>query len=247
MSQNCRTITYFGFGILILISLGLNLYPQPNHVLAQDHKTKEILQRIEELGIARGSYQGMHTTRIVKKRKTEVVSGRFKFKGPNKRWQENIHQKDGIKSVIFSNGKVRWSYVPSRQFALKHDVEAIESDAQAKGWLSASDLDRSTLKYLKESMLGTEPVYVFEGEHSPLLKEGNPEKQGVIRLYFSVNDGILRKLVTYDRKGREITSQIQTNIQRVPNFSDEDFEFIPPEGTRIYEFNDIGPRRKSTN
>jgi len=162
------------------------------------------------------------------------------------RWEEDRHStKRGERiGLSVSNGKIHWNYIPSLKLAFKYDLKSLDEDARKKGWASAGYLEEDSIHYLGKEQLGNVEVLVFEGKQSMLRAPRNSKGPGKGRVYFSGNDGILRKLVTYDHQGNETGSQTFSNIHLDSSISAKDFEFTPPDGTQIMETKGIGFRRK---
>lgn len=212
-----------------------------NHVFAQDQVTQDMIDHLDQLRETIGSYRA-DVTSIIEGRKG--IKGKFKFKWPNMRWQENrFPKKHGFHiAYIISNGTIRWNYMPSLNWALKYNEEALNEDARVKGWLSAAYLDEASLLYIGKENLHGEEVYVIEGESSAFYRHENPDPLGKIRFYVGAKDGILRKVITYNPQGQEAGSETYTNIQLDDSISAKDFEFSPPDGTKVSEVNAVGSR-----
>jgi len=213
-----------------------------NHVFAQDQVTQDMIEHLEQMLEATGSYRA-NLKSIFEDGKE--IKGKFKFKWPNMRWQENrFPRKHGgfHTAYIISNGTIRWNYMPSLNWALKYNEEALNEDARLKGWLSAAYLEEASLLYIGKEDLHGEEVHVIEGESSALYRHENPDPLGKIRFYVGVKDGILRKVITYNPQGQEAGSETYTNIQLDDSISAKDFEFSPPDGTKVSEVNAVGSR-----
>ncbi len=217
--------------------------PMAKQTFAQDQTTREILERISHLAKATGSYRADSTVITPSKGDLKTTVGQFKHKWPNKSFLEIRNANNGeLMGYSISNGKVRWNYMPFAKLTLKYELEELDKDAQKKGWSSAASVDEASLEYLGEEQLVLEQVYVLEGSHSDLEKLNNPDNPGKVKVFVGVKDGIIRKVITYNREGHEISSQTFSNIRIDHSISDKDFEFVPPEGTKIYEVKDVGPR-----
>jgi len=246
--MNLRQPVFISLGLLVLTGIVVFQFPPRNDpVFAQDQETLSIMERIETLVEGTGSYHAEVKTVTTKKGETSVTNGRMKFKWPNMRWEENRHStKRGIRiGLIISNGEIRWNYMPSLKFAYKHDLKALDEDARLKGWASAGYFEEGSIQYLGIEQLEKEKVYVFEGTQSALKTPKNSNHPGKSRVYFSIKDGIPRKIVLYDHQGQETGSQIFSNIRKDLSISAKDFEFTPPEGTNIFEVKDVGPRARN--
>ena len=230
--------TIFSYAVLMLVC---NIAPLTPPLFAQDLTTNVILEKIARLAEATGRYHAEFTVVTEKNGISKTAIGQMKYKWPNKSWREIKRQRDGaLMGLVISNGTIKWNYIPSAQLALKYDLGAINKDAQEKGWGSAAELDEASLEYVGIEQLDGESVYVLEGISSDLLKHHDPDEPEKVRVYIGVEDGIIRKTVTYNAHGRELGSQTFLTIQRDLSIADKDFEFSPPEGTKIYEMKDIG-------
>ena len=244
----------------VFSSLGLGLFAMwgtivfdlallQNHVAAQDQETITIMERIEKLAEAVGSYHAEVTTVTKENGKTSVIKGQAKFKWPNLYWQENQHPtKNGFRiGLIISNGKIQWNYMPSLNFAFKYDLNALDEDAREKGWIAADYFEEDSIQFLGREQMGKEEMYVFVGTQSALRRPEHFKHPGKARVYFSVKDGLPRKIVSYDHQGQETGSQTFSNIRKDASISAKDFEFTPPEGTRVHEVKDVGSRKKPSD
>lgn len=220
--------------------------PMAQQRVAQDQKTREILERISRLAKATGSYRANSTVITRRKGQSRTTVGQFKRQWPNKSYLEIRDANNGqLMGYSISDGKVRWNYMPFANLALKYELQELDKDAQKKGWSSAAGVDEDSLEYLGEEQLALEQVYVLKGSHSELEKLNNPDNPEEVKVFVGVNDGIIRKVITYNSDGHEISSQTFSNIQIDHSISDKDFEFVPPEGTKIQEVRDIGARHNS--
>ena len=231
------------FGFLFIWG-GFALFFHGNSALAQDQTIEEIFKHISQLAEGTGSYRADVTTVTKGEGKTSVIKGKVKFKWPNMRWQENrFPKKQGFDTAfIISNGLIRWNYMPRLNFALKYDEEALDQDARLKGWLSADYFKEDSFQYVGIERLGKEEMYVFEGQQSAVKKLKNEEQPRTARVYVNVKNGILQKFIEYDHTGDKVSTQTLSNIQPDTSISAKDFNFTPPEGTRIQEVKDVGPR-----
>ena len=248
MKIRYQLITALGLGILVTWGvLFLNQSMISGHVLAHDQTTEEIFKHISQLAEETGSYRAEITTITKSKGKRKEIKGKVKFRWPNMRWQENHHPtKHGLRlAYIISNGRIRWNYMPSLNFALKYNIEALDEEARQKGWFSTDYFQRGSLQYLGKERLDMEEMYVFEGEQSPLKRPNNVKQSGKARVYFNVKNGILEKVIVFDHKGEEVSIQTFSNIRPDASISAQDFEFIPPEGTKIQEVEDVGLKTNS--
>ena len=233
------------FGIVVLTGIVVcPLATRQDHVFAQDQETNTIMERIEKIAEATGSYHAEVTTVINEKGKTSVIKGQFKFKWPNLRWEEARYPtRRGFRlGLIISDGQIQWNYSPSRKYAFKYDLKALDEDARQKGWTSADYFEKGSLQYVGREHLEQEEMYVFEGTSSALLERNSPDPPGKTRMYLSVKNGIIRKIVKYDHKGQITLSKTFSNIRKDPSITAKDFEFTPPEGTRIFNVKDVGSR-----
>jgi len=231
-----------GLGFLAMGGIiSFELDPRRDQVFAQDQTTINILEHIAQLGEATGSYRTDCKTIMEKDGKTTVMDGHLIFKWPNMSREEARAPEDGslIGLVVF-NGHIQWNYIPIINVAFKYHMDALHEDAQRKFGISANYIDENSVQYLKRDKVGMEETYVFEGEPSALITQNDPEHPTKAKVYISVTDGTIRKTALYDQQGRETFSQTCGNVRPDASISDKDFEFTPPEGTRVIDVADVG-------
>lgn len=234
-----RVATFYLVAMLVMPNGSL----MANQTCAEDQATREILEHISQLVKGTGSYHADVTVTTERKGVSKTTVGQYKYKWPNKSFQEVRDVKDGtLMGFVISNGIIKWNYMPFGNLALKYELEKLDEDAQKKGWSSAASLDETSLEYLGEEQLALEKMYVLGGTHSDLEKHNNPDNPGKVKVFVGIKDGIIRKVITHNRDEHEIGSTTFTNIRIDHSISDQDFEFVPPEGTKIYEVKDVGPR-----
>jgi len=227
--------------LLALSTLLFSLNSSQKAAFAQDPTTTQMFEHISQLAEATGSYHAEVTTLLKKKGQTSVVKGHLKFMWPRLLWEENKHVSNNKVRMAYniSNGKVRWNYIPSLKIALKYNIEELNEDAKQKGWISAANLDEASLRYLGKEHLGNEEMYLLEGESSAFNKYENPSQPGKRQIYIDVQNGIIRKMILYNKQNEETDSVTFSNIRKDPSIALKDFDFTPPKGTQIHEVNKV--------
>ncbi len=223
----------------LLAALGVVLF-LPTPVIAVDQATIAILKQIAQLGEATGSYRADCKTVIEEDGTTRVMYGHLIAKWPNMSRDEIRSAEDGsLLGIVVKNGQVQWEYVPMINAAFKSNMEALHADAESKYGISAHYVDPNSIQYLEKAKVGTEETYVFEGAPSVLITKRDPNHPAKMKVYISARDGTIRKTTSYDKRGRETFVQVCGNVRKDASIPVEDFEFIPPEGTRVIEVSDV--------
>ncbi len=231
----------FGVGCVGLLTALWVLLFTPTPGLTQDPRTIDILKHIIQLEKATGSYRADCRSVTESDGTAFVTDTQVVAKWPNMSRSETRSPEDGsLLGVFVSNGEVEWVYLPMLNTAFKSNLEALHADAQGKYGISANYIDEGTVRYLGKEQLGTEKTHVFEGTPSALIKKREPAHPAKVRVYISAMDGTIRKVAFYDKRGKETYAETCGNVRKDASISVEDFEFIPPEGTRVIEVSDVG-------
>ena len=97
-----------------------------------------------------------------------------------------------------------------------------------------------SLRYVRTEFFAGEEVYVIEAQQRSEILDDHHHSPVRVELYFGTQDGIVRQMIEYDPQGQITRTQIFFNIRPDPVIIDEDFDFVPPSGTKIIEWNDSG-------
>ena len=236
MNNRTFILALLGF----VMAIGALLF-STDRLFSQGDSPPDVIKHLNQLLEATGSYRA--DVKIVMRDdvKTTIREGDFTFKWPNLMRLDTRVVEDGSPlATIVSDGTIKWHYMPSVKFAFKYDLTAFDEDAQQKFGTSADYYDIETLTYLERDQVGTEDVYVFEVQPMESIKQEDPEHRGNARTYISVNDGTLRRTVTYGQEGNETNIHTYSNVRKDASISMRDFEFVPPAGTQVVEVNDTG-------
>ena len=80
------------------------------------------------------------------------------------------------------------------------------------------------------------------GDASALTKHKNPSQPGKRQIFIDVQNGIIRKMILYNKQNEETDSVTFSKIRKDSSISKNDFNFTPPKGTQIHEVKDVGSR-----
>lgn len=219
-----------GWRITVLIGIGVGCtLTSLQSVHAQDLPHQDLFEHIAELAKTTGGYHAeyVHVDTTGKTRK--VIKGRLKKKWPNMRWGE-IHKGHDDRPIGFSisNGTTSWLYWSKFRMAMKRSV-------QEREWI-----DEESLRYVRTEFFAGEEVYVIEAQQRSEILDDPHHSPVRVELYLGTQDGIVRQMIEYDPQGQITGTQIYFNIRPDPAIIDKDFEFVPPSGTQIIEWNDSG-------
>jgi len=193
-------------------------------VNAQDSETQEIIDKIEAMAKATGGYHADYVMVDSNQKTRRVTKGQMKQKWPYMRWAEIRRSKDDrLIGFSISNGVTRWNYLPKYKLALKRNAHGHE-------WI-----DKQSVRHVRTEFLGGEEVYVIEAQGSAGIPVDNLDFFGRTEFYIGTQDGIIRQAIIFNSKNKIKGTQIFFNIRPDPSISEEDFEFVPPQGTQIFD------------
>ncbi len=219
-----RIVKRTGLIFFVLVFLEGSLF-SPLAVYAQDSQTQEILDTIEVLASKVGGYHADLTMVYMRKGEREELFGKTKRLGQSRSWEKTRRGKDKRSIACrFNNGVVKWNYNPELRFAIKETSGGHE-------WLA-----RETVHYLRTEYLTGEKVYVFECKGNSEIPIESPDKFDRCEFFFRTEDGLFRKLITYDAQGRVLATLNHFNIRPDSSITEKDFEFDPPPGTQVLDF-----------
>ncbi len=218
-----RTITISAI-FLFLVEL---MAPLP--ALGQGPTSQEIFEKIEALAETTGGYQADFVDIDTRKNERRVMKGKMKKKSLNTRWVELRRGKDdSLIGYAISNGVTKWIYDPEHKSAIKQSV-------QRKEWI-----DKQSVRYLRAEFFSGEEVYVISAKGNARIPAEHIASFDREEFYIGTEDGIIRQAIQYDHDGQIKGTQIFFNIRPDPTITEEDFDFEPPPGTRVVDWE--GPK-----
>ncbi|MBU2540804.1 MAG: hypothetical protein KJ593_02780 [Candidatus Omnitrophica bacterium] len=198
--------------------------------------TDRILNDISEKHKRIESYKADFTMKIIKKEKEQTLEGKIKFKQPNLTKQEtNLSFKGEKKDLLVSNGKVKWMYIPLIKIAFREDLKIIDREFQKKYGITSAYVDMANIRYVKTDNFNGHQVCILEGMPNKLVKARDSEAPYIIRVFIDAENGVVRKVSSYDKQGEEIMSQVFRNFEFNIRIPDDEFIFEPPEGTQVID------------
>ena len=213
-----------------------------------DQKTEELIAKLEAQAKTINSYSADLTMNMEVMGQKMVSTGKLLFKKPQKSRMDMTTKMGGmeISQSTVSDGKTTWTYQPQMNIVQKIDMEKILSETgndltkQNNGNLSDSleGMIPGSISYIKTEKVNGEQTYVFEGKPKVSQMNNMPFSLEKMKLWLSVKDGMPRKVVIFDKDGKEIMTQEYSNIKINIDIPDSQFEFNPPEGVQVTDMTD---------
>jgi len=235
MIKNRLWIVVVIFIVVLFISTGFAI---------ADQKTEELMSKIQAKAKTINSYRADLTMNMEMMGQKIVYTGNLSFKKPHKSKME-INGKIGpmdMKQIIISDGKMAWTYQPNMNMVQKIDLEKIiaetgDNSKQKNGDPSNpfQSLKRDSIIYIRTEKIDDKDVYLFQGV--PEIQDTQdisliPEK---VEIGIYADNGMLSKMVMFNKEGKEMMSQVYSNIRLNLEIPDSEFEFTPPEGVQVMD------------
>ena len=98
-----------------------------------------------------------------------------------------------------------------------------------------SSLDPTSLKFIGQEMLNSEPTYHFAGTtQTQIMNMGQPAMRAM-EVWLGTNDGLPRK--TVEKSGDVVMTTVYRDVKVNPDFKAEDFRFSAPAGVEVLDMN----------
>ena len=209
-----------------------------------DQKTEELITKLEAKASTINSYRADLTMNMEMMGQKMVYTGNLSFKNPKKSRME-MNTKMGameIQQIIISNGKTTWTYQPKMKMVQKIDMEKIIAETgndtgQKNGDPSHpfQSLNRDSIVYIRTDKIDGQDVYIFQGIPQVPETDKIPFIPSKLEIGLDANNGMLRKMVMFNKEGKEMMSQSYSNVQLNVDIPDSEFEFTPPEGVQVMD------------
>ena len=212
--------------------------------LPRTSKTKEeIMAEVEDRAATVDSYRADLTMTMEMMGEEMITQGKMVFKKPNRSRMEMVMDMGTMKmkQVVVSNGQTAWTYQPEMKMVTKINLEKIAAETkQGVGKQMAGDISkpfqvfqRESISYIRTGKMDGGKVYVFQGVPKTAEMQQTPFAPAKMEMWIGVDDGLLRKMIMFNEKGKETMSQSYTNIELNMEVADSQFEFTPPEGVQV--------------
>lgn len=148
-------------------------------------------------------------------------------------------KKGGFEAINLTTDKIRWSYskILGNRVAFKTDLRGVKFKYGDSYSQYIDHIDKNSIRFMGQKIIDGVKYYLFEGKPTDIVETNEKDEDKGRKFQFLVNtkDGILRKMVESDRNGNIIGKQIISDVEINIPISDEEFEFVPPEGTQIID------------
>ncbi len=213
-------------------------------LLSADPATEKVISELEAKAAAVKTYQADMTMTTEMMGKKMVWQGKMLFKRPRKMWMEMIMDMGAMKmkQIHVSDGRITWVYQPQMKMVTKIDLERVTAEMKEKmGESNSGDISKPFQGFQQETLsyrikkAGGEKFYVFQG--LPKI----PERQKMtfsparMEMWLGADDGLARKIIMFTEEGKEMMSQVYTNVKINVSIADSRFEFTPPEGVQVMD------------
>ena len=146
-----------------------------------------------------------------------------------------------MKQIHVSDGKITWVYQPQMKMVTKIDMEKVTAEMKEKTGAKSGDISKPFQGFQRETLsyrikkAGGKKFYVFQG--LPKIPETQkttftPTK---MEMWLGADDGLVRKIIMFTEEGKEMMSQVYTNVKINVRLADSQFEFTPPEGVQVMD------------
>ena len=213
--------------------------------LRGDEATEQLMADLKAKAAVVQSYRADMTTILQMMGRNVLMRGGILFKKPNKTRVEMAMDLGALKmdQIQLSDGKTIWIYQPEMKLAMKIDMEQLvaatnkESAGEKTTDLSHPFrcLQPENITHVRTEETDGDTTHVFQGLPEKSEMQAIPFAPAKIELWIGADDGLLRRMVTFNEEGKEMMSQSYTNIQREVEVPDDQFEFTPPEGTQVVD------------
>jgi len=160
-----------------------------------------------------------------------ISQGQILYKDPDKmRIEINLSGIVGQEELILHNGKIKWSYSPSRKFAFK-EVASLNTNSFEPFGLN---LDPHHLVYQGRA--------IYDGSECNIFQLEQKDSGTLIKAAVSLKDGIPRQIEFYNKDGTPRTIEEISSVKINVPIGDSKFHFTPPPGTQIIDLSESSKR-----
>jgi len=225
---------------MILILLCAQAFCYAEQTAGDKLDSKAVAKELQEKIAGVKSYTAEFRMDVRMGEQRSVIDGTIAYKTPGKvKMEMKTKSPKELTQLTVSDGKTLCIYVPENNVAYLYNLAKM-SEEEKKALISQSDLfhplrdmDPQSISLQGLSRTEGERAYLFEGKPTVLMRSQNKQAFNKMKIWVGQRDGLLRKVVIYDDKGRETLVQDYRNIKTNVFLSDTEFTFTPPEGTTI--------------
>jgi len=213
-------------------------------LLNADPATEKVISELEAKAAAVKTYRADMTMTTEMMGKKMVWQGKMLFKKPGKMRMEMIMDMGAMKmkQIHISDGKITWIYQPLMKMVTKIDVEKVTAEMKEKvGESNSGDISKPFQGFQRESLsyrvkkVGGEKFYVFQGLPKIPEMQKTTFAPAKMEIWLGADDGMVRKIIMFSEEGKEMMSQVYTNVNINVRIADSQFEFTPPEGVQVMD------------
>lgn len=191
--------------------------------------------------------------------KSMLTQGELLFKKPDSmRMEMVLEMYPDQKTIIVSDGRTTWTYMPSMKMAHKIDIARMkkefgglhkpggifEQHAKESGDIlnPLQGFDKGNIKFIGVDLTTEGDALAFEATYPDKMLEPRSEQWGFTpskAMFWILKDsGVTSKMDIFNKEGAKMMSQEYKNIKLNPQIADSVFTFVPPEGTQVMDMTD---------
>ena len=201
---------------------------------------KEALKELKDNLASVKSYTADFKMSVRMGQKKSTIVGKIECVLPHKaRIEMSLKEKKTLSQLTVSDGRALWQYVPDNDVVYLFDLRKMTSQQKqayiAQGDLTRpfKDMDKATISFKGAARIRGEDTFVYEGKPSLLIRVQDKELFDNMKVWVGRQDGLVRRVVTYDTKGKETIVQDYENIQTNVEIEESRFSFTPPQGILV--------------
>jgi outer membrane lipoprotein-sorting protein len=152
-----------------------------------------------------------------------------------------------MEQIHISDGKTAWMYQPMMKMLAKVDLEKVAAETQddsagQKSMDISSPLEglkEESISYVRTEDVNDEKFHIFRGCPRAAQVQQMPFGLSQMEIWIGAKNGLLRKMLMLNEKGKEMMSQSYSNIQTNVKIDDSRFKFTPPEGAQVMDMTEM--------
>jgi len=201
---------------------------------------REALKELKENLSTVKSYTADFKMSVRMGQKKSNITGKIECVLPHKaRIEMSLREKKTLTQLTVSDARALWQYVPDNDVVYLFDLRKMTFEQKqayiAQGDLTRPfrDMDKATISFKGLARIRGEETFLYEGKPSLLIRVQDKESFDNMKVWVARQDGLVRRVVIYDTKGKETIVQDYENIQTNVEIEEGRFSFTPPQGVLV--------------